>query len=61
MEVDAFIVGPMGSWYPDNDPVLHKLAVGRNYSKLFRKLCCTEAMKGSFGIWKAFTEGTVMN
>eukprot|EP00731_Ephydatia_muelleri_P013835 Em0007g1145a len=26
VEVDAFIVGPLGSWDPDNDPVLHKLA-----------------------------------
>ena len=57
VEVDAFIVGPLGSWDPANDPVLHKLCISRRYAILFRKLCCTEALKGSFGIWKAFTEG----
>ena len=61
VEVDAFIVGPLGSWDPNNDSVLHKLLVGHNYSKLFRNLCCSEAIKGSFTIWKTFTEGTNMN
>lgn len=53
VEVDAFIVGSLGSWDVANEPVLKKLAIGRNYAKLFRKLCCTEAIKGSFTIWKA--------
>lgn len=50
VEVDAFIVGPLGSWDPVNDTVLQKLSVGRNYSRIFRHLCCTEAFKGSFTI-----------
>ena len=53
VEVDALVVGSLGSWDPDNDPVLRKLGIGRRYAVLFRKLCCTEAIKGSFGIWKA--------
>eukprot|EP00731_Ephydatia_muelleri_P013764 Em0007g1074a len=52
MEVDAFIVGPLGSWDPENEPVLRKLSIGRNYARLFRQLCCSEAIKGSFHIWK---------
>eukprot|EP00731_Ephydatia_muelleri_P037617 Em0521g3a len=53
VEVDALVVGSLGSWDPANDRVLTKLGIGRRYSILFRKLCCTEAIKGSFGIWKA--------
>lgn len=57
VEVDAFIVSPLGSCDPNNDNVLHKLLVGCNYSKLFRNLCC----KGSFTVQKAFMEGSNMN
>ena len=52
VEIDAFIVGALGSWDPANDPVLLKLSIGRKYAKLFRQLCCTEAIKGSYCIWK---------
>ena len=58
VEVDAFIVGPLD---PSNDSVLRKLLVGHNYSKLFRNLCCSEAIKGSFTIWKTFMEGANTN
>ena len=58
VDVDAFIVGPLGSWDKCNEPVLRKLAISRKYAKLFRQLCCTEAIKGSFAIWKACTPGT---
>lgn len=52
MQVDAMVVGYLGSWDPANDPVLKKLGIGRKYATLFRNLCCTEAIKGSFTIWK---------
>lgn len=55
MEVDGFVVGALGSWDPENEPVLKKLSIGRNYASIFRKLCCTEAIKGSHEIWKAKT------
>ena len=55
VEVDGFIVGALGSWDPENEPVLRKLSIGRRYAVLFRKLCCTEAIKGSHDIWKAKT------
>ena len=53
VEVDAMVVGSLGSWDPANDLVLRKLSIARRYATLFRKLCCTEAIKGSFAIWKA--------
>ena len=41
VDVDAFVVGALGSWDPDNDAVLRKLSIGQNYATMFRKLCCT--------------------
>ena len=38
VEVAAFVVGALGSWDPDNEPVLRMLRIGRNYSRLFRRL-----------------------
>ena len=57
VEVDAFIVGPLGGWDTANDPVLKKLSVGSRYARLFRQLCCTEATKGSYTIWKNLLPG----
>lgn len=32
VEVYPFIVGSLGSWFPDNDTVLHRLHIGRKYA-----------------------------
>ena len=55
VEVDGFVVGALGSWDPENEGVLRKLSIGSRYATLFRKLCCTEAIKGSYAIWRAKT------
>ena len=55
VEIDGFVVGALGSWDPENEPVLRKLSIGQRYSAMFRKLCCTEAIKGSHDIWKVKT------
>ena len=55
VEVDGFVVGALGSWDPDNNKVLHKLSIGQNYAIMFKKLCCTETIKGSYAIWRAKT------
>ena len=55
VEVDGFVVRALGSWDPDNDKVLHKLSIGQNYAIMFKKLCCTETIKGSYAIWRAKT------
>ena len=51
--IHAFIVGAMGSWDPPNDDTLKLLKIVSNYSKLFRKLCTTDAIKGSAFIWRS--------
>ena len=51
VEVLPFIVGSLGSWFPDNDAVLRRLHIGRKYSCLMRKLCVASAISGSQNIW----------
>ena len=50
----VFIVGSLGSWDPDNQFVLRMLRIGANYAKLFKRLCCIDALKGSLEIWRSF-------
>ena len=54
VNLEAFIVGSLGSWNPDNEKVLRLLRIGRNYSRLFRCLCCISTIMGSRRIWQAF-------
>ena len=49
VEVAAFVVGALGSWDPDNEPVLRMLRIGRNYSRLFRRLCSISKEAGRYG------------
>ena len=51
----AFIVGALGAWDPTSDDALQALGIGRKYSYLFRKLCVSDAIKGSNVIWRART------
>ena len=56
VQVDAFIVGSLGSWDTDNEDVMKRLRIGTKYANLFRKLCVVDAIKGSLAIemnvWK---------
>ena len=54
VEVAAFVVGALSTWDPDNEGVLRMLRIGRNYSRLFRRLCCISSIEGSRKIWQAF-------
>ena len=54
VEVTAFIIGALDSWYPDNEWVLRMLGIGRIYTWLFQCLCCILAIEGSRKIWQAF-------
>ena len=51
--VYPFVVGSLGGWDNNNTAALRALGIARNYSVLFSKLCCTDAIKGSLAIWKA--------
>ena len=49
----TFVVGSLGSWDPSNTDAMQALAIRAGYKRLFRKLCCSEAIKGSLKIWKS--------
>lgn len=51
--VDAFVIGSLGSWDPQNDPLIRRLGIPYKYATLFRKLCSWQAITGSYGIWRA--------
>ena len=40
--MEAFIVGSLGSWDPDNISTTSPLGIGAAYSKLFRKLSVSD-------------------
>jgi hypothetical protein len=45
--LDAFVVGALGGWDPENEPVMGKLKLGHNYCRLMRKLICTDVIRWS--------------
>ena len=51
--VDAFVIGSLGTWDPQNDPLIRRLGIPRKYTTISRKLCSWQAITGSFGICKA--------
>eukprot|EP00117_Sycon_ciliatum_P030945 scpid47705/ scgid24297/ Retrovirus-related Pol polyprotein from type-2 retrotransposable element R2DM; Retrovirus-related Pol polyprotein from type II retrotransposable element R2DM; Protease; Reverse transcriptase; Endonuclease len=50
--VGAFVIGSLGGYDPDNETVLNRLGVARNYTPLFRKLCVVDAIHGSYEVWR---------
>ena len=51
--LETFIIGALGSWDPQNIETLKALQIGPKYARLFKKLCVSEAIKGSLKIWKS--------
>ncbi|KAL5509854.1 hypothetical protein EMCRGX_G005293 [Ephydatia muelleri] len=51
VHIYPFIVGSLGSWYPENDRVLSALRIGHRYAALMRRLCVVSAIAGSQNIW----------
>lgn len=52
-----FVVGALGTWYSSNEKVLTRLGISKRYRKLMRKLCCTDAIKGSRDIYVEHVSG----
>ncbi len=50
---DGFIVGSLGTWDPENDHLHREIGISRKYGTLFKKLCCRDAISGSYGVWTA--------
>ena len=49
--VFGFVIGSLGTWHPNNEAVLRSLRMSRKYKSLFRKLCCSDVIRGSAEIY----------
>ena len=49
--VFGFVVGSLGTWHPQNEKTLDRIQMSPRYRKLFRKLCCSDAIRGSADIY----------
>ena len=59
--LDAFLVGSLGTWDPENDCLLQTVGIGRKYyGTLFKKLCCRDAISGSYEVWASRCRFTVL-
>ena len=52
VRIDAIIIGSLGSWDTQNEPLMHRLRISQRYLKIFRRLCCWQAIHGSYTIWE---------
>ena len=52
-----FIVGAVGTWFPQNEMVLNRLGVSKRWRGLMRRFCCQDAIKGSRDIWTEHLTG----
>ena len=50
-KVYGFVVGALGGWFPGNEKVLNEIGMSMRYRTLFRKLCCSDVIKGSRNIY----------
>ena len=46
--LDAFVVGLLGTWDPEKGRLLPIVGIDRKYGTQFKKLCCRDAISGSY-------------
>ncbi|EMP39297.1 hypothetical protein UY3_03470 [Chelonia mydas] len=51
VQIQALIVGALGSWDPYNEPVLRACRVGRRYTRLMRQLMVSDTIRWSRDIY----------
>ena len=56
-KVYGFVVGALGGWFPGNEKVLNEIGMSMRYRTLFRKLCCSDVIKGSRNIYVEYHTG----
>ena len=56
-KVYGFVVGALGGWFPGNEQVLNEIGMSMHYRTLFRKLCCSDVIKGSRNIYVEYLTG----
>ena len=51
VDLDAIVVGSLGSWDPANERVLRTFKIDRRYAKLMRKLIVSDTIRWSRDIY----------
>lgn len=54
-----FVIGCLGSWHPNNEAVLRNIGMSKKYKSLFRKLCCSDVIRGSADIYYKYMDNDV--
>lgn len=49
--VYGFVIGSLGAWHSPNEKVLDRIQMSPRYRRLFKKLCCSDAIRGSADIY----------
>ena len=49
--VYGFVVGSLGAWHPPNEKAPDRIKISPRHRRLFRKLCCSDAIRGSADIY----------
>ena len=49
--VFGFVIASLGAWHPHNEKALDQIQMSPRYRTLFRKLCCSDAIRGSADIY----------
>lgn len=55
--LNAFIVGALGGWDPDNETVIRQLRISKSYAKLMKKLIISDTIRWSRDIYVEFISG----
>ena len=57
VDLDAFIVGSLGGWYPNNDRIISSFRIGSYYATLMRKLMISDTIRWSRDIYVEHVSG----
>jgi hypothetical protein len=55
--LNAFVVGALGGWDPDNEIVIRQLRISKSYAKLMKKLIVSDTIRWSRDIYVEFISG----
>jgi hypothetical protein len=55
--LNAFIVGALGGWDPDNESVIRQLRISKSYAKMMKKLIVSDTIRWSRDLYVEFVSG----
>jgi hypothetical protein len=55
--LNAFVVGALGGWDPDNETVIRQIRISKSYAKLMKKLIVSDTIRWSRDMYVEFISG----